>query len=135
MANAISTGLSRGEARQFGLAVGVAFLVLGALQWWRGRPTSALIFGGLGAALVVFGIMLPGTLVPVRRAWMGMAVKISKVTTPIFMGVVYFGVLTPAGVARRMFGRGPMRRRLRGSSRWVVRDSQRRPPEDMQHQF
>jgi hypothetical protein len=84
---------------------------------------------------VVFGIMLPGTLVPVRRAWMGMAVKISKVTTPIFMGVVYFGVLTPAGVTRRMFGRGPMRPRPKGSSRWVVRDSQRRPPEDMQHQF
>ena len=135
MADGIPARLSRGEARQFGLLVGAAFLVLGALQWWRGRPSSALVFGALGAALVVSGVMLPGALVPVRRGWMGMAAGLSKVTTPIFMGVVYFGVLTPVGVVRRLFGGSPLKSRPTGSSRWVVRDSRARQPEDMQHQF
>ena len=135
MADAIPAGLSRGEARRFGLAVGAAFLVLGALQWWRDRTTSALVFGALGAALVLFGILLPGTLVPVRRAWMGMATAISKITTPIFMGVVYFGVLTPAGVAGRLFGRSPLKPKPAGKSHWVIREARARKPEDMHHQF
>ena len=135
MAEGIPARLSRGEARRFGLLVGAAFLALGALQWWRVRPSSALVFGAVGAALLLFGVLLPGVLVPVRRAWMGMAAGISKVTTPIFMGIVYFGVLTPTGVIRRLFGRSPLKSRPPGSSRWVVRDSRPRQPEDMQHQF
>jgi hypothetical protein len=117
------------------LVVGAAFLALGALLWWRGRPTSALVVGALGAALLLFGVVLPAALVPVRRGWMGMALVLSKVTTPIFLGVVYFGVLTPTGIARRLFGRGPLKPQPTGSSRWVARDSRARPPEDMQHQF
>lgn len=135
MAKGIPARLSRGEARQFGLLVGAAFLALGAVQWWRGRHTSALVFGVVGAALLVFGVLLPGALVPVRRGWMGMAAGMSKVTTPIFMGVVYFVVLTPVGVVRRLFRRSPMRPRAPGTSRWVVRDARVRTPEDMQHQF
>ena len=135
MADAIPARLSRGEARRFGLAVGTAFLALGAVLWWRGRPTSALVFGALGAALLLFGVMLPGALVPVRRGWMGMAAGLSKVTTPVFMGVVYFGVLTPTGVALRLFGRRPLKSRPTGQSRWITRDARARSPEDMQHQF
>ena len=135
MAEAIPTRLSHGEARRFGLLVGATFLALGALQWWRGWPSSALVFGVVGAALLLLGAMLPGALVPVRRVWMGLATAMSKVTTPVFMGVVYFGVITPIGVVRRLFGGRPLKSRPKGGSRWVARDSVARQPEDMQHQF
>ena len=40
---------------------------------------------------------------------MGLAHAISKVTTPIFMGVVYFVVITPIGfIRRRAFGSNPL---------------------------
>ena len=135
MAEGISAGLSRGEARRFGLLIGATFAVLGAVQWWRGRPSFALVLGALGAVLLLLGVMLPGALVPVRRLWMGMATGISKVTTPIFMGVVYFGVLTPVGVVRRLVGSSPLVSRSSGASRWVARGSRARAPEDMEHQF
>ena len=135
MAEGISAGLSRGEARRFGLLVGATFAALGALQWWRGRPSFALVLGALGAVLLLLGVVLPGALVPVRRLWMGMATGISKVTTPIFMGLVYFGVLTPVGVVRRLVGSSPLVSRSSGVSRWVARGSRARAPEDMEHQF
>ena len=135
MAEGISAGLSRGEARRFGLLVGATFVVLGALQWWRGRPSFALVLGAVGAVLLLLGVVLPGALVPVRRMWMDMALGISKVTTPIFMGVVYFVVLTPVGVVRRLVGSGPMKPRPSGASHWVVRTARERAREDMQHQF
>ena len=51
---------------------------------------------------------------------MGLAHAISKVTTPIFMGVVYFLVITPVGFVRCAVGGNPLRAH-RGASGWVDR--------------
>jgi saxitoxin biosynthesis operon SxtJ-like protein len=135
MAEGIPARLSRSEARRFGLTVGAAFLGLSALLAWRGRPSPAMVCGVLGSVLILFGAVLPGALVPVRRVWMSMALAISKVTTPIFLGVVYFAVFTPIGVVRRLAGRNPMKPRPTGGSFWVARDSGGPQPDDMTHQF
>ena len=135
MAEAIPARLSRREARQFGLLVGAAFLVLGAVAWWRGRTTTALSFAGVGATLLIFGLVLPDLLGPVRRAWMGMAGMISRVTTPIFLGLVYFGLFTTVGMIRRLAGHNALKPRLVNDSYWVARDTPGNRPEDMDHQF
>ena len=72
MATAISAGLSAKEGRKFGLTVGAAFLVLGALLWWRGRALAPWL-GSLGAVLALAGLVVPARLGPVQRAWMGLA--------------------------------------------------------------
>jgi hypothetical protein len=134
VAEGISARLSPKEARRFGLVVGAAFLVLGALAWWRGRPVTSQVFWGLGAALIIFGIVLPRALVPVHRAWMGLALAISKVTTPIFLGAVYFVVITPIGLVRRALGRDALKSRRTGDGFWVPRKSGQ-AQSDMKHQF
>jgi len=73
VAEGIPARLSRGEARRFGLLVGAAFLALGALLSWRGRPLPALICGSAGAVLILLGAVLPDALGPVHRGWMGLA--------------------------------------------------------------
>jgi hypothetical protein len=40
---------------------------------------------------------------------MGFAVLLSKVTTPIFMGVIYFAVISPMGLVMRVAGRNPLK--------------------------
>jgi hypothetical protein len=135
VAKGVPAGLSRGEARRFGLLVGAAFLVLGAVLSWRDRPLPALICGAAGAVLILLGAALPDALGPVHRAWMGLAGAISKVTTPIFMGVVYFGVLTPIGLIRRMVGGNPLKPRVKDRSLWVGRERESKGPEDLEHQF
>ena len=135
MAEEISARLKIDEARQFGLAVGAVFLGFGALSWWRGRRTAPLVLGAIGASLILFGVLFPRALVQVRRIWMEIAERISKFTTPIFMGVVYFGLLTPIGVLRRRLGHSPLEQRPGSETLWVVREARTRTPEDMEHQF
>jgi hypothetical protein len=134
VAERISARLSRQEARRFGLVVGAAFLLLAALVWWRGRPLAGEVVGAIGFALILLGLLLPSVLSPVYRVWMRMAFMISKVTTPIFLAGVYFGVIAPIGIVRRLFGHDSLKRRPAGRSLWVVR-----PPGDqpssMKHQF
>jgi len=108
------------ELRNFALTVGVAFLVLAAVLYWRGR-LAAVLPGALGAALLAVGIVAPRRLGPAHRAWMALALAISRVTTPLFMGIVYFGVLTPLGVVMRLAGRRLLGRTRDATTFWVDR--------------
>ncbi len=112
MAGSLPARLTPREGRKFGLTVGVAFLVLAAIVLWRDKTTAATVLGILGGVLVIAGLLIPTRLGPVRRAWMGLAHAISKVTTPIIMGVIYFLLITPIGLVRRNVGKNPLVRRL-----------------------
>jgi hypothetical protein len=120
LATGIPARLSPAEGRKFGLTVGAAFLVLAGITWWREHETLMYVFTGLGGALVAAGLVVPGRMGPIYRAWMGFAHAISKVTTPIFMGIVYFVVIMPVGLIMRALGRNPVRHRPVGGSFWVT---------------
>lgn len=108
MAAGISARLTAAQGRRFGLTVGGAFLVFAGIAYWRGHPTTTSALGILGGLLSVAGLVIPTYLGPVERGWMRLAHLISKVTTPIVMGVMYLVVLTPVGLIRRTFGGNPM---------------------------
>ena len=125
--------MSRAEGRKFGLTVGIAFLALGALLTWRGRQTVALVILSIGGLLVLAGLAIPGRLGPVQRGWMAMAHAIGKLTTPVFMSLVYLIVLTPAGLLRRTIGQNPLRHDAGESGFWKRVDPDRHS--DLRRQF
>jgi hypothetical protein len=125
--------LTKAEGRKFGLSVGIAFCALAALVWWRGHAPVGQGLGGVGVLLVLSGVVIPDRLGPVQRAWMGLAHAISKVTTPIFMSLVYFVVISPVGFLRRTFGRNPLKHAASDGSYWVTRSSSQHS--DLERQF
>jgi len=120
LAASVPARLTPAEGRKFGLVVGGAFLALAAILYWRERETASTIAGSLGALLAAGGLIVPTRLGPVQSAWMKLAHAISKVTTPIFMGIIFFIVITPAGLVARAFGWRPLVRPAGGSA-WVPR--------------
>jgi len=130
----IPARLSPAAGRKFGLTVGIAFLVLAALlHFWRHRETAAAVMGSVGVLLASAALLVPTRLGPLERAWMGFAKVISKGTTPIFMGVVFFVVVTPIGVLMRLVGRRPLVHPERDGGFWVAPASGGRS--DMERQF
>lgn len=105
------------QLRKFGISTGAIIAILfglffpwvfeRALPWW---PWA--VFGVLSA----WAIVAPATLDPVYRGWMKLGVLISRVTTPIILGVVFFLVIMPLGLIRRMFGRDNLARRFDDSA-------------------
>ncbi|MEZ4416250.1 MAG: SxtJ family membrane protein [Gemmatimonadota bacterium] len=126
MATGHPARLSARDGRRFGVTVGSAFLVFAGVAWWRGHVRSPVVLATLGAVLFLAGLVLPTRLGPVERAWMRMAHAISRVTTPIFMGIVYYGVVTPVGAVMRALGRNPVKHQAKDGSYWVVKDQERR---------
>lgn len=125
MASGIPARLTRAEGRKFGLTVGIAFGVLASITWWRDHQLLTQVFLGLAGFLVVAGLVVPTLLGPVYRAWMGLALLLSKVTTPIFLGVVFFVVIAPVGLIMRLLGRNPLRHQPEDGSFWLTRSSAR----------
>jgi hypothetical protein len=120
------------EGRKFALTLATAFVLLAALLGWRGHPIASRALAGVAAVFAAGGLLVPGRLSPVYRAWMGLALAISKVTTPIFMGIVYFLVITPIALVRRAVGGNPLRAH-QGASGWVDRQQMSRG--DLTRQF
>lgn len=125
MAQRIPARLTAAEGRKFALTVGTAFLVLAGIAWWRSHPVMWRLLGGLGAVLWVAGLTVPSRLGGVYRFWMGLAHAISRVTTPIFLGIVYFLVMMPVGLVMRAFGRNPVKHEAKGDSYWAPRTEPR----------
>lgn len=101
----VSTRLTPREGRKFAFTVGAAFLVLSSLFWYKGKSLPSEIMCGIGFLLVLLGLTVPARLGPVQRAWMSLAAILSRITNPIFMGIIYFGVFTPLNLIMCFFRR------------------------------
>lgn len=134
MAARVSAGLTAAQGRRFGLTVGGAFAVLAAITWWRGHQLTMYVFGSLGSVLILAGLIVPTYLGPVERAWMALAHAISKVTTPIVMSVIYFLVLTPVGLIRRVTSGNSLVHEAAASGFWKQRQAGSRRS-SMERQF
>ena len=106
--------------REFGLIVGGVLLLLSS--WWiyRSKFHSATQFTlPVAGVLVLLGIIFPRALVYPNKAWMALAEVLSFISTRIILAFVYFAILTPIGVVKRLFGWDPLNRRAaRGDTYW-----------------
>jgi hypothetical protein len=99
--------------RSFGLTTGAIVAVLFGLllPWLFGRAFPLwpwVVF----AVLAAWALLAPRSLRLVYRYWMKLGLLLSRVTTPIVLGVVFFLVVAPMGLIRRVFGHDAMARVL-----------------------
>lgn len=89
------------------------------------------------AVFLVVGLVAPGLLHPVSRAWAKLALLLHKVVNPITTAVLYFLIFVPAGFLFRMMGKDPLRLRLEpnAESYWIPRDSAGAASGSMRNQF
>lgn len=127
--------LDRKGLREFGLTTGGIVAVLFGLlfPWLLERPSPRwpwVIF----AVLAVWGLAAPLTLRPVYRGWMRFGLLMSRVTTPLIMGIVFYLVVTPMAVVRRLAGKDSLARRFDKSPSYRV-PSRKAPIKNLEKPF
>ena len=136
MATGISTRLSEGELKRFGVTVAIPLAMLAAIGAWRGHTLFPTALAVLAAVLAGLALLTPGLLGPVHKVWMKGAHALGWFNTRILLSLVYFLIITPTGVLMRLMGRDPLHRRLRdGRSYWVERTRHPDPRGSMERQF
>lgn len=122
--------------RSFGLLFGALAGAAAVLAAWKGR-SSEFGWGAIAVLFLAAALFMPALLGPLNRGWRRLALLLSKVTTPIIMGLLFFFVLTPVGVVMRLTGKDPLRVRFErdSPSYWLGRTSQGDRQTSMTRQF
>lgn len=122
--------------RSFGLLFAVVFALIGLLP---------LMFGGVArlwaiivaAVFLVAALAFPGVLAPLNRLWMRFGLLLHRIVSPVVLGIMFFGVITPIGLVMRLFGKDPLRLQLdkAAASYWIERTPPGPAPETFKDQF
>lgn len=122
--------------RNFALSTGAAFAALfGMFFPWLLDLSYPVWPWVLFAVLALGGLLLPESLRPVHYWWMRLALLISKVTTPIVLGVVFFFVFMPYGLVAKILGKDPMQRKLDDTIDSYRVDSKSSAREDLENPY
>jgi hypothetical protein len=134
-------GLTRSGRGPSDRAFGLTFAtVLGLVAFWpvavggRGPRVWAMAAAGLFLAVAV---LRPGLLAPVNRAWYKVGLFLSRATSPVILGLIFYGTVLPTGLVLRLLGRRPIEPRPdpERDSYWVHRDPPGPAPDTMTHPF
>jgi hypothetical protein len=122
--------------RAFGLVFATVFLLIAfwpvfyrqAPRWW------AL---GIAALFAWVAFWKPALLAHPNRLWTRLGVLLGKVVSPIALGILFYAVITPIGIAMRLAGKDPLRLKLGSGagSYWIPRKPPGPPPDSMTNQF
>ena len=96
------------EGRKFAATLTFGFALLAGIALWRHHPHSGQVFGGIGLLVLLAGLFVPARLGWASKAWTRLGEAISRVTSPLIFGILYFVVFTPVGVLRRKIGSSPL---------------------------
>jgi hypothetical protein len=82
------------------------------------------VFCSMFLCILCTTLIKPSLLKPINNFWHSLGFMLSKITSPIVLGVMFFLIITPVAIITRIFGRDELRlRRKPMETYWVDRDT------------
>lgn len=99
--------------RSFGLTMGIVIAGLFGLFFpWVFERTLPIWPFAVGGVFAAWGLILPMTLKRIYNGWMRFGLALSRITTPIIMGIIFYLMFTPMALALKLLGKDFMARKL-----------------------
>ncbi len=105
----VNTKPSARDLRWFGVTILIAFSLLAALLYWRGKVTTASWMWAISVPIGLLAIVLPPAARLFYIAWMSIAVVMGTVMSRLIMSLLYFLLITPVSLFFRLTGRDVLR--------------------------
>ena len=122
--------------REFGLVTGAAVVALFGLFFpWMLQREWPVWPWAIAAPLWLLALIRPSWLRGTYRAWMRFGLLASRVMTPLMLGIVYFGMISPMAMVRRLMGKDPMQRALHPDQNSYRVQSPKSPKEKLERPF
>ena len=118
--------------RSFGIVFFIVFLLIalypliysGEIRVW-----SAII----SLILLALGVLNSKILTPLNKLWFKFGIFLSKIISPLIMGIIFFLVVTPIGLIMRIFGKYVLNLKYnKNQSYWIEKKG---PKSKMKNQF
>ena len=131
-----NTEVKMGSERSFGIVFAIVFLLIalfpllgdGGVRLWSAGV--AAVFGGLA-------FLAPELLAPLNTLWFKFGMLLSKIMSPIVMGILFFVTVTPTGLFMRARGKDLLRQKLDPDAEtyWIEVDPEQAALTSMKKQF
>ena len=124
------------ELRNFGLLFSALGLIAGFFMIWKDHGHVWIPFALAGVFLLT-GLAAPKLLAPFHRLWMRFAALLAWFNTRLLLSLFFFLVMTPMGLAMRLFGRDVLHKKTERSaaSYWIKRDPAEKSKQSYEHLF
>ncbi|MDH3646096.1 MAG: SxtJ family membrane protein [Gammaproteobacteria bacterium] len=122
--------------RRFGLMMGgVIAILFGLLLPWLFSAVLPLWPWLLAGAFLAVALVRPAALRPIYRGWMHFGYFMSRITTPLLLGLVFFLAIVPTALIMRLLKRDPLARALDPELDSYRVDSNKAPTENLEKPF
>ena len=125
-----------GSTRSFAITMAIVLGLVGLFLLTK-TQTMAFIMLSIAGVLLALELFWARALVPLNRLWFKLGMLMSMVVSPLVMAVIFFGVVTPIGLVRRLGGADSLRLKRDPvvDSWWQEREPPGPDPEQLPRQF
>ena len=106
--------------KKFGLLFFGIFFSLTLYAYSKNAATliiGLLLF--LSSAFLISSFFFQSLLSPLNKAWFMLGLALGKIVSPIVLGIIFFGLITPIALIARLLGRDELKlKRPKKSSYW-----------------
>ena len=108
--------------------VAVYFSSTTNLKWTYAFSIVALLF-------LLITLFISDALLPLNKLWLRFALLLGMIISPIVLGIIFFGLVTPYALVMKMFGRDELRLKIKKNQKHWKDRSQSMPQVDFTQQF
>ena len=108
--------------RSFGIVFFIVFLIIATYPLLNDNSIRlwSLI---IGIIFLILGIINSKVLTPLNILWMKFGLLLGKIVSPIIMGFVFFGVVTPISILMKLFGKDSLNlKRNKKQTYWLKKE-------------
>lgn len=121
--------------RKFGAFFSVVFLAGAAYFFYVNSQAVAWLLCALASVLVITTLLNADLLLPLNKMWMRFGLLLGMIISPLVMGVIFFGLITPYGVVMRISGRDELRIKDKTAESYWISRQQASPQTNFKQQF
>ncbi len=108
--------------RKLGLFFSFLFSLLGAYFFISQALTASYFSFFLSISFLLIAALRAEALMPLNKLWMKIGLTLGMIVNPLVLGVIFFLLITPLGLALRLFGRDELCLKISEKSTfWKVR--------------
>lgn len=121
--------------RKFGIFFSFVFTLTAAYFYVTTNMIWTYIFFTTSLILLGITIIKAEILLPYNKLWMKFGFLLGMIVSPIVLGIIFFGLITPFALAMRIYGRDELRLRLKNNDTYWRNRLQILPQTNFKQQF
>ena len=124
--------------RKFAITISVALALIGAWVFFKGsHPEKAYWLWLICGAFLLLGLFIPGSLKPIHKFWMGLALVMGWFVSRLILSALFFLVITPIAFFMKVKNKDPLNEKIdkNASSYWIKREPVEIKPERYEKLF